>query len=508
MKMLKHTSVTAALLAAGAVTFAGGVSAVGVNGDGLGEALLYPYYTARGGNNTLLSVVNTTTNAKAVKVRFREAKNSEDVLDFNLYLSPYDVWTAAVVQNGAGARLITGDASCTAPAKTSWVSLGGGAYAVDFFGFAYNATDGGAAQTLDRTLDGYVEIIEMATIVANTTVGGPIWTGAKHNAAGVPPCTNIPTGAVSVSGVGIDPPSGGMFGGVTFISTGNGASTSVNATALNGFGRPGIITPSDNVSPNLQDHGSAVTAVSTPTQVIVATFPGTPIAGTTTLTAARATAAALTSLNVYGEYSYSATLSLGTDWVITHPTKNYFVNTNTTPIAPFSSNWIRTSKVACETVSLIGTDREEGRQGGPGVGFSPKPPDSDPNSLCYEANVISFGNGSGASTVLASNNTLWLAAIQQTVGSTVKDGGWLDLQFTGTNALAGTSAALTAGLNLTTGATFGGSTVTFQGLPVIGFAASQAKVTNPPAGMTRDNYSASTNLTFKRSLIIGATIPQ
>lgn len=496
MKMLKHTSVTAALLAAGAVTFAGGVSAVGVNGDGLGEALLYPYYTARGGNNTLLSVVNTTTNAKAVKVRFREAKNSEDVLDFNLYLSPYDVWTAAVVQNGAGARLITGDASCTAPPKSAFVSLGGGAYAVDFFGFAYNATDGGAAQTLDRTLDGYVEIIEMATIVAGTTVGGPIWTGAKHNAAGVPPCTNIPTGSVSVSGAGIDPPSGGLFGAATYISTGNGASTSVNATALNGFGRPGIITPSDNVSPNLQDHGSAVTAVTTPTQVIVATFPGVASAGITTLTAARATAAALTSLNVYGEYAYSATLSLGTDWVITHPTKNYFVNP--TAIAPFSSAWNKTTKVACETVALIGTDREEGRQSGPGVGFSPKPPDSDPNSLCYESNVISFGNGSGASTVLASNNTLFLAAIQQAG----KDGGWLDLQFTGTNAVAGTSAALTAGLDLTTGARIPGTTVTFQGLPVIGFAASQAKVTTPPAGQTRDNYSSSTNLTFKRSLII------
>src|SRR5438045_1769632 len=72
--------------------------AVNVSSDGRGQVLLYPYYTTRNDNNgnaygTLLSVVNATPSAKAVRVRFLEGKNSREVLDFNLFLSPFDVWT-------------------------------------------------------------------------------------------------------------------------------------------------------------------------------------------------------------------------------------------------------------------------------------------------------------------------------------------------------------------------------------------------------------------------------
>ena len=47
-----------------------------------------------GGNawNTYISVVNTTSVAKAVKVRILEGKTSAEVLDFNLFLSPNDMW--------------------------------------------------------------------------------------------------------------------------------------------------------------------------------------------------------------------------------------------------------------------------------------------------------------------------------------------------------------------------------------------------------------------------------
>ena len=505
MKMLKHTSVVAALAAAGAVSFVGSASAVGVNVDGLGEALIYPYYTARGGNATLLSLVNTTNEAKAVKVRFREAKNSEDVLDFNLYLSPYDVWTGGVFANGAGAQLITSDTSCTAPAKSSWIALGGGAYAVNFFKFAYEGTDGDT-QTLDRTLEGYVEIIEMATIQSSGAVSAPIFKASKH-VNGVAPCgADIPTGSSTTTGAGIVAPTGGLFGSSTYVSLGNGAATSVNATALNGFGRTGRITPSDNVSPNLFDHGSNIAAVTTPTQVVVANMTvaiDPVIEGTQTITAARATSAAITSSNVYGEYGYTADLSIASDWVITFPTKSFFVN-RATALAPFSRIWNKTTKVACETVSLTSTDREETRASGPGVGFSPKPPDADPNSLCYEANVISFGSGAkavGPSGVLASANTLWFAGTQG-----AKDGGWLDLQFTGVNAVAGMPGTLVAGLDLTNGSAIGTGAVTFVGLPVVGFSASGIKVTAPAAGAPRDNYSASANLAFKKNIRITPTV--
>ena len=89
MKPLKKKFLHAALLAGcGAAASA---NAVHVNPDGLGQLLLYPYYTVRFGNVTAISIVNITSLTKAVKVRFLEGKNSREVFDFNLFLSPADV---------------------------------------------------------------------------------------------------------------------------------------------------------------------------------------------------------------------------------------------------------------------------------------------------------------------------------------------------------------------------------------------------------------------------------
>ena len=73
--------------------------------------------------NSLLSVVNSTASAKAVKVRFLEGKNSREVLDFNLYLSAKDVWTAAIIPTTDGAGIFTDDKSCTNPRVSSSSSI-------------------------------------------------------------------------------------------------------------------------------------------------------------------------------------------------------------------------------------------------------------------------------------------------------------------------------------------------------------------------------------------------
>ncbi len=122
---MNRKNLTAAVLAglAGAAGIVGSAQAVNINPDGLGQVLIYPYYTVNSGNQTLLSVVNTTDEAKAVKVRFKEGKNSREVLDFNLYMSAWDVWTAAIVDDGvcppeeecAAPTLYTTDTSCTVP---------------------------------------------------------------------------------------------------------------------------------------------------------------------------------------------------------------------------------------------------------------------------------------------------------------------------------------------------------------------------------------------------------
>ena len=172
MQKFKRKSLYLALVAAvSSVGIANTASAaVNVNSNGLGQVLIYPYYTTRAGMETYMSVVNTTNSAKAVKVRFTEGKNSREVLDFNLYLSPNDMWTAAVVNTATGAKVITADKSCTAPAIP--------ANGKDFVNFAYNGTalegiqqsgGDGETQSLDRTREGYFEIIEMGTIT-NTAI--------------------------------------------------------------------------------------------------------------------------------------------------------------------------------------------------------------------------------------------------------------------------------------------------------------------------------------------------
>jgi hypothetical protein len=75
MNTFKRKSLYAALAGLGALGATGAAQAVNVNPDGLGQALIYPYYTTQGTNapyNSLLSVVNSTNSGKVVKVRFLE----------------------------------------------------------------------------------------------------------------------------------------------------------------------------------------------------------------------------------------------------------------------------------------------------------------------------------------------------------------------------------------------------------------------------------------------------
>src|SRR5438270_13128333 len=152
MNTFKKTSLYTALAGIGALGMAGTANAVHVNPDGLGQVLIYPYYTVQtdaiGGTfASLLSVVNSTSSSKAVKVRFLEGKNSQEVLDFNLYLSPNDVWAAGIVRTGtgagAGAGIYTNDKSCTTPIVSTDPSN-----PTLFVNYAYAADSGGDG--LDR----------------------------------------------------------------------------------------------------------------------------------------------------------------------------------------------------------------------------------------------------------------------------------------------------------------------------------------------------------------------
>src|SRR3954462_493407 len=174
MMPYKRTTLHVAL-AAGMLMTTAASQAVQVSADGRGQVLLYPYYTTRAdtaGNAyaTLLSVINATASAKAIRVRFLEGKNSREVTGFNLFLSPFDVWTAAALPDttSGGAKIGTVDLSCTLPA----FSASPIAPFVSFVNFTYSGVnDDGAGTGLERGKEGYFEIIEMATFASSSITG-------------------------------------------------------------------------------------------------------------------------------------------------------------------------------------------------------------------------------------------------------------------------------------------------------------------------------------------------
>ncbi|MFI0413193.1 MAG: hypothetical protein ACH255_03550 [Candidatus Thiodiazotropha sp.] len=146
--MLRKSKIAAAMLMA---TATAGVNAAHVNTDGTGQVALLPYYNVNNNFITNVNITNTTGEYKAVKVRFRESRISADVLDFNVYMSPFDVWNATIRLNGSVANIITEDETCTYPDK-ALLQAG-----VDFRNI-YTAT------TDEDLTEGYVEIIEMGVI--------------------------------------------------------------------------------------------------------------------------------------------------------------------------------------------------------------------------------------------------------------------------------------------------------------------------------------------------------
>ena len=68
---MKKTSLTTAIIAgiAGVAGISNMASAVYLNNDGLGQVLIYPYYTVNAGNSTIVTVVNTTAAGKATNRR-------------------------------------------------------------------------------------------------------------------------------------------------------------------------------------------------------------------------------------------------------------------------------------------------------------------------------------------------------------------------------------------------------------------------------------------------------
>ena len=466
---------------------AGTAEAVYLNPNGTGQVLVYPYYTVQSAGgaswNTYITVVNTTTQAKAVKVRVLEGKTSAEVLDFNLFLSPNDVWTAAIVPVDATAtsagRLLSFDTSCTAPP----IPAGG----VDFRNYQYAPGTGGnnlPGTGVDRTREGYVEIIEMATL------SGAVATNVTHSAStGIPANCAAVQGTAFVPPVGqLLPPTGGLMGTGTLINVGNGQDAGYKADALEAWSNTSQYTVPTSVSPNL---GDAIPAVSLVVNAgtIVGGVGGASMGITAYLTnfgilplssvpaGARAVASVYMHSAVMNEYILDTATQSNTDWVVTQPLKNLFV-TNTFAATPYTA--LLTASGACETIGFTFFDRDERSATAAAGDFSPTPPGAPASSMCWEANVLSIRNAAGHMPTGNVSGVLGSVNVTNVNVTGTFQNGWAVLSFTGTNA------ALTGGIGMA-GATANSFQVqlnqtpvlapvvnaaaanTFFGLPVTGF---------------------------------------
>ena len=474
---MNRKNLTAAVLAglAGVAGIAGTAQAVNINPDGTGQVLLYPYYTTNDGNQTLISVVNTTEQAKAVKVRFLEGFNSREVLDFNLYMSREDVWTAVLADSSAfGAEagvphLYTTDSSCTVPYLYNEASTAPGLQA--FLNFAYSGSlNDGGPESIARAAEGHFEIIEMGTLVDDGEYDFATWVTHEDGMLDLDDCLKLTEAWTEVvndldeSGIwvqeakandGCDDPagtddgpdracdqaytgternSGGLFGGAAIVNADNGTMYSYDAKAIQGFDRndfglhfrPGTIYPS-------LESGDELTAY---------VFFGVPQNQAVPVTYSDYSVDAVSAVfmhdYVMNEYVVEDDLNAGTEWVLTFPTKNFYVDPVRMTLAdidwpttgdcsddpdedaPPCANFARQpftelfgaeddGQPLCEVVSIQTWDREEQT-------FEPTDPDApilppvvSPSvppefgcddfgncptffQLCHEVNVLRFGD--------------------------------------------------------------------------------------------------------------------
>ncbi len=467
--VMNRKNLTTAVLAglAGAAGIVGTAQAVNINADGFGQVLVFPYYTTNNGNSTFFSIVNTRNIGKAIKIRFLEGMNSIEVLDFNLYMSPYDVWAAQVYDDAGTPSVVVPDKSCTVP------------YIYSFPGskqafLTYALTDGGPT-TLARTTEGHFEAIEMGDLTAATKSA----VSATH-VNGTPPAQDNPaiagtslevcgaligawsTSATGVAGYWADgsytedlaTPSGGLFGGAGVVNVAQGSLYTYDALAFNDWTRSlwsdGPVTqltpihqPPGNAQPSLGagDRTNAEVPWSRSTSALALRTPSgmwTPFTR-----AIDAVSFTLQRATVMNEYTTQAALLGKTEWVVTFPTKNFYVypavSGSATVRRPFSSLWSATTDNSCDAVTLTIWDREEQVQEGTAVGPIVSPPPPDPTAtvvqLCYETNVVQFDSSVAPATTATSllGSSRGISVDNLALGATF-DQGWMRMNFGATAA--------------------------------------------------------------------------
>ena len=430
-----------------------GASAVALNPRGVGDVLIYPYYTVNRGQDTLVTLVNSADTAKVARVRFLEGYDGRTVFATYVFLSAHDVWTAGITQVGDddGAKIATVDASCTFPAHPADATP----FTSDDFTGA-NADTGPTSIT--RTREGSIEVIEAGDIVPGSAAEAAITHVQNGTPGGGMPACAFATGAGAqpIDLADLAPPTGGLYGSAAIADVAQGTFFAYDATSLVGFtGELPVDDLTDPAQPSLDQAHSAESPAAARAYV--------PVDGIGTVAfdfdhGIDAVSAVLMASSISNEYLTDPGLGANTDFVITFPTKRFYVDASRYPRAP-ADPFVETfhDGQARVTFGIEAYDREEffaDHSGGCGWPCPGRPP----NTLAYEVNVFGFIDDLAAgmpSGVLGSRLTFFYY-----------DGG---LAPRGDAGWAAIDLFSGDGGHVLPGGRSDGEDVTFHGLPVAGF---------------------------------------
>ena len=106
----------AAAVSAASLGYTGKAVSATVATNDLGDLALVPYYTVRDQWVTGIHIINTSNMTQVLKFRFRRATDGMDALDFNVVMSPKDVYAGRIFKDENGRiHWTSSDNTCTVP---------------------------------------------------------------------------------------------------------------------------------------------------------------------------------------------------------------------------------------------------------------------------------------------------------------------------------------------------------------------------------------------------------
>lgn len=434
--------------------------------DGLGQVLIFPYYTVQGGWTTLFNITNTSNLIVAAKVRFHENYNSRDVFDINVILSPNDVWNGWVANNGDGPSFFTEDNTCSTLDNLPLDPAADGVpfYAPDLgidgtIAYTGSAADGGPT-TVARMNEGYVEVITMAVtpVPLAGIAGGPgsdLIRGAVHdkdptsaNFGKAPGCSALAQAFLDYPGTTLGDPNfltlnayfgppanlNPLKGSYNLVNVNKGWTASGAPTTIANFTNQSLLTttlpPGGSVPFALSFLEPSLNSGNTPS--VVLNQYDAPVVGAAA-GGVNAVSELLSRTQVINQWSRITNAAnfwvTATDWVLTFPTKSFYVDN--WPASNYSARALARTVATAPTIPVAVPATYPTPFAQTFDDSVPNPVvrrgvscDSTPvaifnreeyqqrsagispganNSLCYESNVLTFGlPGSTGSNILAS----------------------------------------------------------------------------------------------------------